>query len=93
MIKNYDPNPLCVLDVQEVGFAEPHFEYVDIPLIYNLEKSLKEWISGHLKNKFYIGRNIILDDNNKLVQVVTVGFEEAKDASYFMLACPFLKYK
>lgn len=93
MIKNLNPNPFDVLGLRKVGFAEPHFEYVNVPMIYNLERSLAEWISKNLKHKFYVGRTVVLDHDNKIVQVVTVGFEESKDASYFMLACPYLKYK
>jgi len=35
---------------------------------------------------------VLLDDNNKIAQIITIGFEETKDMSYFMLACPHLKY-
>jgi hypothetical protein len=60
---------------------------------YNLEDSLIKWVKQHLKHRFYIGKNVNLDSDSKLTQVLTVGFEETKDMSYFMLACPHLKYK
>jgi hypothetical protein len=93
MIKNRTPNPLNVFEVRQVKSAPPHFEYVNLPMKYNLEDSLVKWIKKHLKNRFYTGKNVSLDNENKLVQVLTVGFEETKDMSYFMLACPHLKYK
>jgi hypothetical protein len=93
MIKNKTPNPLNVFEVRQVKSAPPHFEYVNLPMKYNLEESLIKWIKQNLKNRFYTGKNISLDSDNKLVQVLTVGFEETKDMSYFMLACPHLKYK
>lgn len=93
MIKNKKPNPLNVFEVRQVKSAPPHFEYVNLPMKYNLEESLIKWINSNLKHRFYAGKNVTLDDNNKLVQVLTVGFEETKDMSYFMLACPHLKYK
>ena len=93
MIKNKKPNPLNVFEVRQVKSAPPHFEYVNLPMKYNLEESLVKWIKQNLKNRFYTGKNISLDSDNKLVQVLTVGFEETKDMSYFMLACPHLKYK
>ena len=93
MIKNKTPNPLNVFEVRQVKSAPPHFEYVNLPMKYNLEESLVKWIKQNLKNRFYAGKNISLDSDNKLVQVLTVGFEETKDMSYFMLACPHLKYK
>ncbi len=93
MIKNKKINSLNVFEVRQVKSAPPHFEYVNLPMKYNLEESLVKWIKQNLKNRFYAGKNISLDSDNKLVQVLTVGFEETKDMSYFMLACPHLKYK
>ena len=93
MIKNKKPNPLNVLEVRQVPVAQPHFEYINIPLKYNLEDSLKKWIENNLKNRYYVGKNVILNEENKITKVVTVGFEESKDMSFFMLACPHLKYK
>jgi hypothetical protein len=93
MIKNRNPNPLNVFEVRRVKSAPPHFEYVNLPMKYNLEESLVKWIKQNLKNRFYTGKNVTLDSDNKLIQVLTVGFEETKDMSYFMLACPHLKYK
>ena len=93
MIKNKKINPLNVFEVRQVKSAPPHFEYVNLPMKYNLEDSLIKWIKQNLKNRFYTGKNVSLDSDNKLIQVLTVGFEETKDMSYFMLACPHLKYK
>ena len=93
MIKNKTPNPLNVFEVRQVKSAPPHFEYVNLPMTYNLDSSIIKWVKQNLKNRFYVGRNVTLDNDNKLTQVLTVGFEETKDMSYFMLACPHLKYK
>ena len=93
MIKNQTPNPLNVFGVRQVKSAPPHFEYVNIPMTYNIEASIVKWVKQHLKNRFYIGKNVTLNDENKITAVLTVGFEETKDMSYFMLACPHLKYK
>ena len=92
MIKKGIPNPLNVFEVRQVKAAPPHFEYINIPIKYNLEQSLIRWIEINLKHRFFVGRNVSLDNDNKLIHVVTVGFEENRDMSYFMLACPHLKY-
>ena len=93
MIKNRKINPLNVFELRQVKSALPHFEYVNLPMKYNLEESLVKWIKQHLKHRFYAGKNVTLNSDNKLTQVLTIGFEETKDMSYFMLACPHLKYK
>jgi hypothetical protein len=92
MIKNKEPNPLNVFGLRRIALPPAHFEYVNVPMKYNLEDSLAKWIVSNLKHRFYIGSNVSLDENNKLIKVVTVGFEETRDMSYFMLACPHLKY-
>ena len=92
MILNKEPNPLHIFDIKRVIHPPPHFEYVNVPLKYNLEESLNKWIDNHLKNRYFIGRNVSLDKDNSITSVITVGFEEKKDMSYFMLACPHLKY-
>ena len=92
MIKNKKPNPLNVFNIRKVKTAVPCFEYVNLPISYNLEGALDNWINSNLRNRYYIGRKITLDNDNKLKQIITVGFEENRDMSYFMLACPHLKY-
>tara|TARA_A100000164_G_C21189290_1_gene444254 strand:+ start:138 stop:419 length:282 start_codon:yes stop_codon:yes gene_type:complete len=92
MIKNKKPNPLNVFNIRKVKSAVPNFEYINLPSNYNLEDSLDKWIINNLRNRYYIGREVKLDNDNKMNQVITVGFEETRDLSYFMLACPHLKY-
>jgi hypothetical protein len=92
MIKNKEPNPLNVFEVRQVKSAPPHFEYINLPYTYNMEQSIAKWIKKNCKKRFYLSRNVTLDDQRKMVNVVTVGFEENKDMSYFMLACPHFKY-
>jgi hypothetical protein len=93
MIKEFKINPLNVFGARQVSLPPPHFEFVNIPIMYNLEESIANWIQKKLKNRFYIGKNVILDNENKIKQVLTIGFEDSKEMSYFMLACPLLKYK
>lgn len=92
MIKNKTINTLELLDLRQVSFAPPHFEYITLPLKFNLEDSLAKWIRKNLKKRFYVGKNLNLDNNNSRSIQLTVGFEDSKEMSYFMLACPHLKY-
>ena len=92
MYKLKDPNPLNIFNVRRTSVAPPHYEYIDLPLRYNLEDSLVKWIERNLKKRYYVGKNVSLDNDNKIINTMTIGFEESKDMSYFMLACPHLKY-
>lgn len=60
-----------------------------MPMTYNLTEAMSTWVHDNLKGRYYIGSTI--DQNYKAV--LKIGFEEPKELSYFMLACPLLKYK
>jgi hypothetical protein len=63
-----------------------------VPTRYNLEQSLVKWIEQNLKSRFYVGKTITVSNTNSIENMTKVGFEEAKELSYFTLACPYLKY-
>ena len=84
-------NPLNVLGCREVADPPPHFHYLHIDLKYNIVNPVKQWIYENLRNRFYLGECLQLADNQFVVKI-KVGFEEPKDASFFLLACPLLKY-
>jgi hypothetical protein len=90
---NKKTNPLDILNARKVGFCSPLFTTVDISLTYNLEFSIDEWIKDKCSGRYFIGKNVKLDQSNNIKEVYTVGFEKEKELSYFMLACPHLKYQ
>jgi len=92
MFKIKDPNPLNLFDIRKLKVPPTHFEYITIPMTYNLEDALVKWIEDHLKSRFYVGRTLGIDKNNQVATLIKVGFEEPKELSYFTLACPHLKY-
>lgn len=91
-MKLKEPNPLDVLESRRVTFCPPHFETTNVQKSYNLEDAISEWIVDNLKGRYYIGNNIDLDKSNNIKTVYTIGFENPSEMSYFMLACPHLKY-
>ena len=60
---------------------------------YNLEQAIQNWIELKLKKRYFLGKTIGLTTEDKVEQVLRVGFEDPKELSYFVLACPHLKYK
>ena len=72
-----------------------HFEFINLPMTYNLEDALSKWIEENLKGRYYIGKTLAISnqtDNNQIMKCIKVGFENPKELSYFTLACPHLKY-
>lgn len=89
-----EPNPLNFYGVRQLRIPPPHFEYIDIELgTYNLEQSIINWIFENLKGRFFVGNTTKLDDTKQFKRVIRIGFEDAKELSFFTLACTLLKYK
>ena len=86
------PNALNYFGIRELSGAPPHFEYITLKQNYNLEDAIRKWILKNLKSRFFIGKKIDLDKENTITSMVHLGFEDPKELSYFMLACPLLKY-
>ena len=84
-----EPNPLNIYKLRTLQVPPPHFEYCSMPMTYNLTEAMSTWVHDNLKGRYYIGSTI--DQNYKTV--LKIGLEEPKELSYFMLACPLLKYK
>ena len=87
-----EPNALNLFDIRKLKVPPRHFEYINIPMRYNLEDALTRWVEENLKGRFYIGKSLGIDNNNQVTTVFKVGFENPKELSYFTLACPHLKY-
>jgi hypothetical protein len=87
---NFKINPLNVLGCRELEDPAPHFEYVYFNLKWHQVDPVREWILKNLKHRFYIGESLELE-NNQIVVKIKIGFEESKEASFFLLACSHLK--
>lgn len=91
-LKLKKPNALDFYGLRQPQNAPRHFEYINIPIQYNLENTIKRWIVSHLKGRFFVGKTAIFTKNNKIEEYLQIGFEDSKELSYFTLACPHLKY-
>lgn len=90
------PNPKDFFQIRRLPYEAPHLEYIDLPFAYNIETSLEKWIVDHLKNRFYLHKTMSItkdDGTGPYGFKMRVGFEDPKEMSYFVLACPLLKYK
>ena len=94
LLKTKDPNYLNFFDLRRTKVPPPYFEYIQIPTKYNLEVSIAKWIQDNLKGRFYLGTALTVQvkETKSIAKVLKIGFEDAKELSYFTLACPYLKY-
>lgn len=91
-LKNNKPNPLNFFNLRSVIFPAPHFKYTIIEK-YNpaFTQHVNSWIETNLNNRYYIGQDITLDQNNSFIYTTRIGFETEKELSFFMIACPYLQ--
>lgn len=85
-----DLNPIDVLKKRQVKFLPVHFSKIKLDrfmLDYNIEK----WIKSKLKGRYFLGNVSDVDKSNKLKVFTIIGFEDQKELTYFMLACPFYR--
>lgn len=91
-LKHGKVNALNVLGLRKVSFPARHFSYTHLnKTTPAFIKQLDEWIYNNLNGRYYIGSDIALanDSNSTVIYVSKVGFENAKELSFFQLACPF----
>jgi hypothetical protein len=81
-------NPLNVLEIRRLKRMPPNFSKIHLKNFYDT-KSLEHWIYLNLNSRFCIKKSTSVD-NNKLITVIEVGIEDAKELSMLTLACPLL---
>mgnify|MGYP000865462062 CR=1 FL=1 len=93
MIGKKKINPLNVLDIRKVEFCPPYFETAVIDPSYNIHVAIDDWIYSNCSGRYYIGTTVEENEShNGIKRKLKIGFEESKELTYFMLACPYLKY-
>ena len=87
----FDLNPLDVLKQRELKFLPPHFSKAKLTDADFFEGNLLEWIRTKLKGRFCVTKQPTLDQEGNLKTATFVAFEDQKELTYFMLACPYLR--
>lgn len=91
-MKDFKVNPLNVIGGRQVNRLLPHMTIVPITsehLSYNMY-SIVDWIEDNLKGRFWIGWINKLDSDNSINAYNVVAFENAHEATLFLLSCPHL---
>jgi hypothetical protein len=86
-------NPLAILKSQYVRRMLPHFTKVKLDNTFFFDDffDLESWIFSNCKGRFSISKIPGADQEGKIKVFTFVGFEEEKELTYFMLACPFFR--
>jgi len=86
-------SPQDFFEIRRLSYETSHLTTIDLPHTYNMESAISKWIDINLKKRYYLKKSVGLTRENKIDTVLRAGFEDPKELSYFVLACPHLKYK
>jgi len=84
-------NPLDVLNKRKLEYLPFHFSKVKVSDNDRYDYKMEDWIKSKLNGRYSIGQYPAVDTDNKFKVSTYVAFEEQKELTYFMLACPFLR--
>lgn len=87
----FDLNPLDVLKKREVKTLPPHFGKIKISDTELFDGTIGTWVKSKLKGRYCIVRAPSIDQSGNLKSATFIAFEDHKELTYFMLACPHLR--
>lgn len=86
----FDLNPIEVLKQRKLKTIPPHFLKARISESEIFE-GLEDWVKSKLKGRYCLGKQPSIDKSGTLRSTYYIGFEDQKELTYFMLACPMLR--
>jgi len=81
--------PLDVLNMRELDFLPKHFVTATINERYS--QKIVHWVRNKLTGRYCVCRTPQIDSDDKLKTLSVIGFENEKELTYFMLACPYIR--
>lgn len=87
----FDLNPIDVLKQRKVKIIPPHFSKMKIADNELFNDDMPAWIDAKLKGRYCLLRLPSIDNDGRLRSATFVAFEDQKELTYFMLACPHLR--
>jgi hypothetical protein len=82
-------NPLSVLGLRKLNFIPDHFSKVTVNKTIDT-KLIDNWINYNLNSRYAISKNLSLDQNRKMIEVLEIGLEDPKEITMLTLGCPYL---
>jgi hypothetical protein len=82
-------NPLGVLKFRKLSFIPEHFTKILVDGFIDI-KLLDHWISYNLNSRYAIKKNLSLDHNKKMVNMIEIGIEDPREITMLTLGCPYL---
>lgn len=84
-------NPLDILKSRKMNRIPPHFAKLKVDQGISYNNHVEKWIHYKCQGRYAISCIPTLDEKGHFKSSWHVGFENHKELTYFMLACPFLR--
>lgn len=85
-------NPLDVLGQRRLESMPPHFVKTKMEDSFMLfDDTVIDWIQSKLKGRYCVTAMPSVNEVGSLSTATFVAFEDQKELTYFMLACPHLR--
>lgn len=86
----FDLNPIDVLKQRKLKTLPPHFSKIKIT-DYEIFEGVEDWVKIKLIGRYCVVKYPSIDQSGNLKSTTFLGFENQKELTYFMLACPHLR--
>lgn len=84
-------NPLDVLKKRRLFVMPVHFKKIKLSTISFDFDSLMNWITEKLSGRYCISTEPYIDEKGQSKTSTFLGFEDQKELTYFILACPYIR--
>lgn len=84
-------NPLDVLGKRKLDVMPIHFKKTKISVFELDSDDLINWITERLTGRYCISVEPHIDQSGHLKTTTFLGFEDQKELTYCILACPYLR--
>ena len=81
--------PLDVLKKRELNFLPSHF--LTSAIDERNSQKIIHWVRNKLVGRYVICKTPKINEDGKLQTTTVIGFEDEKELTYFMLACPYTR--
>jgi hypothetical protein len=88
----FDINPLDVLSKRKMSFVPSHFAQMEFNSYERIDQ-IDNWINTNLKSRYSLSKVPRISKEGPLKTATIAAFEDHKEITYFMLACPYLRRK
>jgi hypothetical protein len=84
-------NPLDVLKARKLDVMPRHFSKIKISDSERYDWNIQDWVLEKCNGRYCIVSYPGISSDDKFKSSTYVGFEQQKELTYFMLACPYLR--